>query len=95
MNPRDPEETVYGGSASRVDNPDQTRILRRDGPAAGGPAPAPAAAGGAGALGSVAMTVVLMQQLRELSDTLRNNPRAALRAAHSRLKRNYLLLEDK
>jgi len=29
-NPRDPEETVYGGSPSRSDNPDQTRILRRD-----------------------------------------------------------------
>lgn len=33
-NPRDPEETVYGGSAAgRQANPDQTRILRRGGPA--------------------------------------------------------------
>lgn len=47
-----------------------------------------------GALGAVEMTVVLMQQLRELSTSLRNNPRAALRAAHSRFKRNYLLPED-
>ncbi|MEI6607677.1 MAG: FHA domain-containing protein [Verrucomicrobiota bacterium] len=32
-NRRDPEETVYGGAQSRPDNPDQTRILRRDEPA--------------------------------------------------------------
>ena len=32
-NPRDPEETVYGGGQSRAGNPDQTRILRRDDPA--------------------------------------------------------------
>ena len=32
-NPRDPEETVYGAAPSRSDNPDQTRIIRRDEPA--------------------------------------------------------------
>lgn len=34
-NPRDPEETVYGGSsAGRAASPDQTRIIRRDEPGA-------------------------------------------------------------
>ena len=47
-----------------------------------------------GALGSVQMTVILMQQLRKLSAKLDGDPRAALRAAHSRLNRNYLLPED-
>ncbi len=47
-----------------------------------------------GALGSVQMTVILMQQLRKLSAKLDADPRAALRAAHSRLNRNYLLPED-
>jgi len=32
-NPRDPEETVYGGAPTRVGDPDQTRIIRRDDPA--------------------------------------------------------------
>ena len=32
--PRDPEETIYGGSAAnRSENPDKTRIIRRDNPA--------------------------------------------------------------
>lgn len=44
-----------------------------------------------GALRSVELTVVLMQELRKASASLRDNPRAALRAAHSRLNRNYLL----
>lgn len=47
-----------------------------------------------GALGSVQMTVILMQQLRQLSPKLDGDPRAALRAAHSRLNRAYLLPED-
>lgn len=47
-----------------------------------------------GALGSVQLTVILMQQLRKLSAALDANPRAALRAAHSRLNRSYLLPED-
>ena len=38
--PRDPEETIYGGASNRGGNPDQTRILRRDDPAAK-PAPEP------------------------------------------------------
>lgn len=47
-----------------------------------------------GALGSVQMSVILMQQLRKLSAKLDGDPRAALRAAHSRLNRSYLLPED-
>lgn len=47
-----------------------------------------------GALGSVALTVVLMQKLRNLSAELRNDPRKALRAAHARLARQYKLPSD-
>jgi DNA transposition AAA+ family ATPase len=47
-----------------------------------------------GALRSVELTVVLMQELRKASASLCENPRAALRSAHSRLNRNYLLPED-
>lgn len=47
-----------------------------------------------GALRSVELTVVLMQELRKASAKLANDPRAALRAAHSRLNRKYLLPED-
>jgi hypothetical protein len=32
--PYDPEETVYGGNAAAAGSPDQTRIIRRDGPEA-------------------------------------------------------------
>lgn len=32
--PHDPEATVYGGSAATAGSPDQTRIIRRDDPAA-------------------------------------------------------------
>jgi hypothetical protein len=40
-NPRDPEETVYGGSAAgRAGSPDETRILRRGEQAAAPPPPA-------------------------------------------------------
>jgi hypothetical protein len=40
-NPRDPEETVYGGhAAGRPGNPDQTRILRRGDQAGAAPPPA-------------------------------------------------------
>lgn len=46
-----------------------------------------------GALGSVQLTIILMQQLRKLSASLNADPRAALRAAHSRMNRNYLLPE--
>lgn len=47
-----------------------------------------------GALGSVIMAVKLMQTIREHSAELRDNPRKALRSAHSRLARNYTLPED-
>lgn len=47
-----------------------------------------------GALRSVELTVVLMQELRKASAKLAGDPRAALRAAHSRLNRDYLLPED-
>ena len=47
-----------------------------------------------GALGAVQMTVSLMQNLRALSPDLRDDPRKALRAAHSRLPRNYELPTD-
>lgn len=47
-----------------------------------------------GALGSVALTVVLMQKLRNASAELRHNPRKALLAAHARLARTYKLSID-
>lgn len=47
-----------------------------------------------GALRAVELTVVLMQELRKASASLRENPRSALRSAHSRLNRSYLLPED-
>ena len=47
-----------------------------------------------GALGSVIMEVKLMQTIRTHSPDLRDNPRKALRSAHSRLARNYTLPED-
>lgn len=47
-----------------------------------------------GALGAVQMTVSLMQNLRKLSTDLRDDPRKALRAAHARLPRKYILPTD-
>jgi len=47
-----------------------------------------------GRLRSVKKTVILAQQLRAESPKLRDDPRAAVRAAHSRLIRDYLLPND-
>ncbi len=47
-----------------------------------------------GRLRSVKMTVILAQQLRAASAKLKNDPRAAIRSAHSRLIRDYLLPVD-
>ena len=47
-----------------------------------------------GALGSVEMEVTLMRELQLLSADLKAHPRKALRAAHSRLVRDYELPAD-
>jgi len=47
-----------------------------------------------GRLRAVRKTVILMQELRNASADLRDNPRKALRAAHSRLVRDYELPAD-
>lgn len=47
-----------------------------------------------GRLRAVRKTVVLAQELRNVSAELRDNPRKAIRAAHSRLVRDYMLPGD-
>ena len=47
-----------------------------------------------GHLGSVEMEVTLMRELQSLSSDLNSHPRKALRAAHSRLVRDYELPAD-
>lgn len=47
-----------------------------------------------GRLRAVRKSVILMQELRHLSADLRDHPRLALRAAHSRLVRDYELPTD-
>lgn len=47
-----------------------------------------------GRLRAVRMTVQLMQELRHTSPDMREHPRKAFRAAHSRLVRNYALPSD-
>ena len=51
-------------------------------------------AGHEGRLRAVRKGVILMQELRNASADLRNNPRKALRAAHARLVRDYELPND-
>lgn len=47
-----------------------------------------------GRLRAVKKTIILMQELRNASADLRHDPRKALRAAHSRLVRDYQLPND-
>ncbi len=47
-----------------------------------------------GRLRAVRKTVILAQELRQASADLRDNPRKAIRAAHSRLVRDYQLPND-
>jgi len=51
-------------------------------------------AGKDGRLRAVRKTVILAQELRNASADLRENPRKAIRAAHSRLVRDYALPSD-
>ena len=47
-----------------------------------------------GKLRAVRKTIILAQELRSVSADLRDNPRKAMRAAHSRLVRDYALPSD-